>query len=176
MNDLTFGVEVRWSGEIRTQDRILELSAPETMGGRGVGTNPEELLVSAVSSCFGATLFGVLRRAQLPVDSLAIDATGVVTGFPGKSRFERLTVSPTILGGDRSRHAEYETAALRAHDLCLIGNALNPDVTYAVGPVGVRSDPVPRPDDAIPPSADDERRAFAQADADAEVPAWRSGE
>ena len=76
MSDLSFDVELMWSetagkgaGEIKTDDLVLELSGPESMGGRGVGTNPEELLVCAVSSCFTATLFGVLRRAQLPVDS-----------------------------------------------------------------------------------------------------------
>jgi osmotically inducible protein OsmC len=52
------------------------------MEGRGVGTTPEELLVSAVSSCYGATLFAVVRRARLPVDLLKVDARGVVTGFP----------------------------------------------------------------------------------------------
>ena len=98
------------------------------MGGRGVGTNPEELLVCAVSSCFTATLFGVLRRAQLPVDSLAVAASGTVTGFPGHARFARIVVSPTILGGDVERHAEYETAAEIAHDRCFIGRTLAPEV------------------------------------------------
>ena len=76
MSELTFNAELTWSatdgagvGEIQTDGFTLELSGPESMGGRGVGTNPEELLVGAVSSCFTATLFGVLRRAQLPVDS-----------------------------------------------------------------------------------------------------------
>ena len=111
-------------GEIRANNVLIGLSAPESMGGTGVGTNPEELLVSAVSSCYIATLFGVLRRAGLPVASLAVDAGGRVSGFPGEARFDRLVVSPTILGGDPSRQDEYETAASRAHDRCLIGRTL----------------------------------------------------
>jgi organic hydroperoxide reductase OsmC/OhrA len=58
MSDLSFDVELMWSetagkgaGEIHTDDLVLELSGPASMGGRGVGTNPEELLVCAVSSC-----------------------------------------------------------------------------------------------------------------------------
>jgi peroxiredoxin-like protein len=107
MNDLSFEIQLRWSGtgregagEIQTHDLALELSAPESMGGRGVGTNPEELLVCAVSSCYTATLFGVLRRAKLPVDSVTVDARGTVTGSPGRVRFAGIIVSPTILGGD----------------------------------------------------------------------------
>ena len=101
MSDLSFDVELMWSetegkgaGEIQTDDLVLELSGPESMGGRGVGTNPEELLVCAVSSCFTATLFGVLRRAKLPVDSLEVDASGTVTGFPGHARFARIVGQP----------------------------------------------------------------------------------
>ncbi len=99
MKELSFEIELRWSGtgregagEIQTDDIALELSAPESMGGRGVGTNPEELLVCAVSSCYTATLFGVLRRAKLPADSVAVNAKGTVTGISGHVR---LRASPS---------------------------------------------------------------------------------
>lgn len=145
MNDLRFQIELRWSGtgrngagEIVTDDLTLELSAPQTMGGRGVGTNPEELLVSAVSSCYTATLSAILDRAKLPVDSLAVDASGTVTGLPGRARFASIIVRPTILGGDLTRQPEYEAAARLAHDRCFIGRALAPEVSYEVGAVQVR--------------------------------------
>lgn len=161
MSDLSFDVELMWSetggkgaGEIQTDDLVLELSGPRSMGGRGVGTNPEELLVCAVSSCYTATLFGVLRRAQLPVDSLAVGASGTVTGFPGHARFARIVVSPTILGGDVERDPEYEAAAAIAHDRCFIGHTLAPEVIYEVGSVRVRED--------------------AALDADERPPAWRA--
>jgi peroxiredoxin-like protein len=148
MSDLKFDVNLRWTeiggkgvGEIQTDDLALELSGPESMGGRGIGTNPEELLVSAVSSCYIATLFGVLRRRRLPVDSLDVNASGTVTGFPGRARFARILVSPTILGADVARLPEYEAAATIAHDRCFIGRALAPEVAYEVGPVKVQADP-----------------------------------
>jgi peroxiredoxin-like protein len=146
MNDLSFDAELRWAqtgrtgiGEIQAEGLALELSGPKSMGGRGVGTNPEELLLCAVSSCYIATLFAVLRRAELPADSLAVSATGTVTGFPLHTRFARVEVSPTILGGDADRQPEYEAAASRARDRCFIGHALAPDVSYEVGAVQVRA-------------------------------------
>jgi peroxiredoxin-like protein len=182
MRDLNFPVELRWSGtgrdgvgEIHTDDLTIDLSAPESMGGRGVGTSPEELLVSAVSSCYTATLFGVLRRARLPVDSLAVDASGAVTGFPGRARFDGLTVSPTILGGDPVRQAEYEAAAILAHDRCIIGHTLAPDVTYEVSSVRVRENPVLAPAGARG-SPTSSAGPLASDDADEQMPAWRSGE
>lgn len=157
MNDLNFDVELMWTeaegkgtGEIQTDDLVLELSGPESMGGRGVGTNPEELLVSAVSSCFTATLYAVLRRAKLPVDSLEVAASGTVTGFPSHTRFARIVVSPTILGGDAGRRSDYEAAAERAHDRCFIGQSLSPDVSYEVGSVRVQENGALDADDASP--------------------------
>ncbi len=144
MSELDFDVQVSWSktgrsgaGRIRTHDAVQELSTPASMGGRGAGTNPEELLVAAVSSCYTATLFGVLRRARLPVDSLTVSARGTVTGFPGGARFEQIMVSPTILEGDVSRRAEYEQATQIAHERCFIGKTLAADVVYEVGPVEI---------------------------------------
>jgi peroxiredoxin-like protein len=146
MNDLSFDAELRWAqtgrtgiGEIQAEGLALELSGPKSMGGRGVGTNPEELLLCAVSSCYIATLFAVLRRAELPADSLAVSATGTVTGFPLHTRFAGVKVNPTILGGAADRQAEYEAAAARARDRCFIGHALAPDVSYEVGAVQVRT-------------------------------------
>jgi peroxiredoxin-like protein len=180
MNDLSFDVELSWSGtgrkgagQIQTKDLWLALSGPESMGGRGVGTNPEELLVCAVSSCFTETLFAVLDRARLPVDSLAVSATGIVTGSPGHARFARIVVSPMILGGDVARQPEYEAAAEVAHDRCFIGRTLAPDIAYEVGPVRVREGAALAtvPNHVL---SRHEQRRPAPDDADERSPAWRA--
>ena len=163
MRDLSFDVALTWSGtglegagQIQTDDVALQLSGPESMGGRGVGTNPKELLVCAVSSCYAATLFAGLRRAQLPVDSLAVAASGTVTGFPAATRFARIVVTPTSIGGDIARQPEYKAAASLAHDRCFIGRTLAPEVVYEVGSVHVRGDLAlaPTPDQPLAGSED----------------------
>jgi peroxiredoxin-like protein len=144
--ELRFDVALRWSGtgrrgagEILTENGSYELSGPESMGGRGVGTNPEQLLVAAVSSCYTATLFAVLVAHGLAVDSLAVAARGHVVGYPHKTRFASIAVNPTILGGEPGRQSEYEAAAVLAHDRCFIGGTLAPDVAYEVGSVAVQA-------------------------------------
>jgi peroxiredoxin-like protein len=144
MADLTFPVSLSWSGRgregggrIRGDDAELEYSVPESMGGRGAGTNPEELLVSAVGACYSATLLGVLRREGLPAEEVRVAALGTVTGYPGQARFERLTVSPTIVGADVARAREYDHAARTAHDRCFIGGTIAGSVDYRVGEVCV---------------------------------------
>jgi peroxiredoxin-like protein len=147
MDDSSFNVELRWSGvgrdgagELQADGLAHELSGPKSMGGRGVGTNPEELLVCAVSSCYTATLFAVLRRVRLPVDSVAVAASGTVTGFPNHTRFASILVSPTILGGAPERQEEYETSAIFARERCFIGHTLAPEVDYEVGAVTVQAE------------------------------------
>jgi peroxiredoxin-like protein len=180
MTDLSFGVELRWSGtgregagEIQTDDLVLALSGPESMGGRGVGTNPEELLVCAVASCYTATLFALLRRAQLPADSLAVGAIGTVTGFPGHARFARIVVSPTVVGGEPARRGEYEAVASVAHERCFIGRALAPEVAYQVGSLQVRDGALATAyEHALPARAQD---GLARGDADEPSPAADAG-
>ncbi|MEO9176341.1 MAG: OsmC family protein [Gaiellales bacterium] len=142
--DLQFEVELSWTGSgrdgagrISTDDLELDYSVPASMGGRNVGTNPEELLVCAVATCYAATLFGVLQRARLAVADVRVGAIGTVTGYPSAARFDRLTVSPTIVGGDDDRRPEYEHAAQLAHDRCFIGRTLAGTVEYRVGTVTI---------------------------------------
>lgn len=150
MAELPFDIQLEWSGSGRegrgtivTDDLELEYSAPASMGGRGVGSNPEELLVCAVGACYSATLFGLLHRAGLPASAVRIAASGTVSDYPAHSRFARLTVSPTILDGDPARRGEYEQTAEAAHARCFIGRALADDVEYEVGTVTVEPSPVP---------------------------------
>lgn len=150
MSELEFSVGLSWSGTGREgaghicgEDIEVDWSVPAGMGGRGEGTNPEELLVSAVASCFSATLLGVLRRAGLPVTGLRTAATGAVTGYPIRARFASLVVSPTIVGADSERTEEYASAAQAARDRCFIGHTLRPEIEYRVGSVALEPAEVP---------------------------------
>ena len=103
----------------------------------------------------------MLHRAQLPVESLAVGASGTVSGFPAATRFARIVVSPTVFGGDIARQSEYKAAAALAHDRCFIGHTLAPEVAYEVGSVQVRGDvaPAPTPEQPLPGSEDVGERA-----------------
>lgn len=59
MSELRFDVELSWAGSgrdgagrIQGKHVQLDYSVPASMGGRDSGTNPEELLVCAVASCY----------------------------------------------------------------------------------------------------------------------------
>ncbi|KUO96046.1 OsmC family protein [Ferroacidibacillus organovorans] len=143
MADLTFQANLKWRGVGRegegaatiAKDVTVCYSAPDAMGGKGVGTSPEELLIAAVASCYSATLFRMLQKRELAVADLQIRAVGEVTGYPLNGKFARLTVHPVIHGGDAARRENYQQVANAARDTCFIGKTIAGNVEYLVGDV-----------------------------------------
>ena len=151
MPDLVYISSVSWKGTGRagagllaTGAQTVTFSAPANMGGRGIGTSPEELLISAAASCYSGTLVHLLARDRLPAEGVEVIATGRVSDYPGeRARFSEITVNPTILGGDPERRREYITTARLAREHCFIGQTLRADIRYEVGDVSVRSSEAP---------------------------------
>jgi peroxiredoxin-like protein len=144
MAELSFDVQLDWRGTSKDGEGMfasggsqMPYSAPAAMGGRGVGTNPEELLIGAVVSCYSITLANVLKATGLPVSRLSVRGEGVVSDYPKSARFSRIHVHPTIAGADRARDDEYRTAARSARDKCFIGRAVRDHLDYAVGDISI---------------------------------------
>ncbi len=144
MNELTFEVTTRWSGvgrdalgTVETGDQVLAWSVPAGMGGRGEGSSPEELLASAVATCYTGTLSSLLNRDGLPWDKVQVRMRQRVEGQP--LRISELLVTPEVLGGDPTRHDAYQSAANLAREHCFIGKHLRSEVEYRVGRVSVRA-------------------------------------
>jgi len=140
MSDITVRADLSYSaaesaGAIALKSGVYPFSIPEDMGGKGKGTNPEELLLSAVAGCFTLTLAIVLRIQKLPYSDLSVGAEGLVTGVPRDLKYQRVTVIPTIAGADAARRADYLAAVEKAHQRCFIGQALKGNVEYVVGEV-----------------------------------------
>ncbi len=146
MADLHFEIEVTWQGTgkeaegvVRTGGKEVQVSAPANMGGKGVGTSPEELLLSGITSCYSGTLMGVLRKAGLPVDKVVVKTDGVVSGYPLSAKFDQLTVHPTIVGGDKEKLEAYIEQAKVARDRCFVGKTVKGNMVYNVGEVTVEA-------------------------------------
>ncbi|MFZ0996161.1 MAG: DUF2249 domain-containing protein [Candidatus Dormiibacterota bacterium] len=147
MAELTFEVVTRLTGSgreavgsVETGGQVLPWSAPSGMGGSGEGSSPEELLASAVATCYTGTLGALLTRDQLPWDRLQVSLQETVADYPGpKARISRLRVTPEVAGGDFKRLAEYQRTAELARDHCFIGHHLRSDIAYEVSGVGMRA-------------------------------------
>lgn len=140
--NLTFDVKAKWAGvgrhgegEMQVGEHRFSYSAPATMGGKGIGASPENLLLAAVTACYSGTLMRVLEQRHLPGISIAIHTNGMVEGYPENAKFAHIIVNPTIQGGDPKLMMEYQQAAQTARDRCFIGRTVRDYLTYAVGEV-----------------------------------------
>lgn len=144
MAELSFSVQLDWRGTSKDGDGVfnsggsqMPYSAPASMGSRGVETNPEELLIGAVVSCYSITLANVLKATGLPISSLGVRGEGVVSDYPKSARFSRIHVHPTIAGADQAPSDEYRAAARTARDKRFIGRVVRDHLDYAVGEVSI---------------------------------------
>jgi organic hydroperoxide reductase OsmC/OhrA len=122
---------VSWNGgeadDVRAHDVLLgaqslpSSSAPE-FGGDDTKSNPEALLVGALSSCHMLWFLALARKKGFEVASYEDDADGVLDG----KRFTAVTLRPLVRwAGDPPAPDAIEALHQRAHQLCFIANSVD---------------------------------------------------
>ena len=139
MKEMQFPVSIRWRGGGLTYATPVEETHPskwphrlEFHGGLPGYWSPEDLLVTAVASCFALMLAAVAERWEAPLLDAKITATGHMgrrdDGHLGFTVIEINAALETVSGGEAS-------IRLRARDAgehCLIAQALYVPVHLAV--------------------------------------------
>lgn len=126
-----YGSPASFGGKTAPQPSI---EAEEGTGGRA---NPEELLISAVVSCYCITLAYLAERKRLPLERIEMDASGeVVRQVGGSLKFESITLRPQLLshGADESQVRSLTDCAHKAETYCPVSNALRGNVRIEVCP------------------------------------------
>lgn len=115
----------------------LPLSVPPEFQGPGNGTNPEELLTSAIASCYSITFGIVAANRKLPFLGVETKATGIVEQSGAMLVYKSVTLKPVIrLAADATDEqvAMAEDMAHKADGYCLITNAVRGKVEITVEP------------------------------------------
>jgi peroxiredoxin-like protein len=123
------------TGEIQTNGLSLPISVPANMKGAGEGTNPEELLLSAAASCYLITLGIMLKKRELPVQSIRLQSEGITVVDP-VLRYDRIIHRPTILlQNPTEEQAELALSLAKQAELnCMVSNAMRGNVLFQVEP------------------------------------------
>lgn len=138
-----YPVSVEWNGgrsgggkAVGDRSKVsVDVSVPPEFQGPGNGTNPEELLTSAIASCYAMT-FGIIAENQkLPITSLAVKAVGEVEQAGMQFTYRKITLRPRI--GVASNITDDQLAKVndmshRADSYCIITNAVRGKVEIAV--------------------------------------------
>lgn len=138
-----FSVNGSWKGDRNGLGKItsekglnLDVSAPKELDGPGVGSNPEELLISASNNCYMITLAAMLNNRKIEVEKLEVTSEGVVERIDGRLHFKEIIHNPLIQIGADSEVTEEKLAeiAIRAEKACFISQTLRNSVEFTVIP------------------------------------------
>jgi organic hydroperoxide reductase OsmC/OhrA len=105
-------------------------SAPDFFGDAAL-TNPEELLVAALSSCHMLTFLAIAAKRGFVVERYVDDAIGTLAkNAEGKAAVTRVTLRPQVRFGGEKQADAAELAGLhhRAHQHCIIANSVKTEV------------------------------------------------
>lgn len=140
----TFLLKADWNGGRNSDGRIeagqlrTAISIPAEMGGPGVGTNPDEMLLGAAATCYLITLAAMMERASLPVASLALESEGIVEVTNNIFTYRRIVHRPRVLLSVDATESQIEQAlrlAEQAETSCMISRAVAGNVALSTEPV-----------------------------------------
>jgi peroxiredoxin-like protein len=140
-----YRVNVNWAGgregkgdvKAQTSGASLPLAVPTEFGGVGGATNPEELLTSAIASCYSITFGIIAANRKLPVQDFRVEAIGVVEAQGPSLTFKAVTIKPTITVGPDATDDHLKMAEDMAHkadSYCIVTNAVRGKVEVTVEP------------------------------------------
>ena len=115
------------NGHVVSSDQRLDLdlALPPEMGGRGDGTNPEQLFAAGYAACFHNALRLVARRARVdPGDSTVSAEVGI--GPEGEAFGLVVTLIISIPGLEREQARELAEAA---HQVCPYSRATRGNIS-----------------------------------------------
>lgn len=143
MESSFFSVNGMWkgnrngTGNIRSESGLqLEVSVPKDLDGPGIGSNPEELLVSSANNCYMITLAAMLGNRKIEVEKLEVVSEGRVDHEGGKLTFKQIIHRPdiTIAPGQNVTEEKLTEIAIRAEKACFISNTLRNSIQFSVEP------------------------------------------
>lgn len=124
-------------GMIEADKLKTEISIPEEMDGPGQGTNPDEMLLGAASTCYIITLAAMMERAELPVKEMDMDSEGVVSVTNGVITYEEIIHRPRVVLEKEASESELEKLRKLAHKAessCMISRAIAGNVKLTLEP------------------------------------------
>lgn len=104
----------------------LEISAAVKFKGDATAYNPEDLLLSALSSCHFMSYQYVCKQAGIELLSYRSKTTGIIeVEETGAGAFTSITIFPEVVISDSSDRELALELHHKAHQLCFIANSLS---------------------------------------------------
>ncbi|HLR79726.1 MAG TPA: OsmC family protein [Bacillota bacterium] len=143
MAEHRFHLRARWAenklgeGLIEVGNLQTTVSIPSAMGGLGIGTNPEEMLLGAAATCYMATLESIIERTKIPIHHMSLESVGMVDVIKGMVTYKKIIHQPTVCLHEQAtdRHKRLlKRLVYKAERSCMISKALKGNVRIEVQP------------------------------------------
>ncbi|WP_181347706.1 OsmC family protein [Thalassobacillus sp. CUG 92003] len=144
MAEHRFKLQAEWPGgrnnvgSIAMDNLTTNVSIPEEMDGPGEGTNPDEMLLGAASTCYIITLAAMIERSGLPLEEMSMQSEGIVDFTNGVITYKKIIHRPAVYL--QSRASDNQLAQLnklidRAEEHCMISKAVRGNVRVELEPL-----------------------------------------
>ncbi|MEW9700024.1 OsmC family protein [Paenibacillus sp. SI8] len=140
MSEHSFTLKAIWSGGLhgvgymQSGSMSSSISIPSPLGGPGVGTNPEEMLLGAAATCYLITLGALLER--LGVMQAELRSEILVSSKPSM-KVNKVIHRPCISVAAHTSGEQLDKirkCAYRAEQTCMISKAMRGNVEVEVEP------------------------------------------
>ncbi|WHY16778.1 OsmC family protein [Paenibacillus sp. G2S3] len=124
-------------GTIEAGQLKAQISIPKEMGGPGVGTNPDEMLLGAAATCYLITLAAMLERSELITSNLTLTSEATVDVTNNIFTYEAIKHSPIITLSKDASQDDIDKAIRIAHKAegsCMISRAVAGNVQITTEP------------------------------------------
>jgi peroxiredoxin-like protein len=102
----------------------IHFSAPPEFGGLEGRWTPEDLLLSAVASCFTTTFYAVAQHSKFDYLDLEVEAEGTINKSASGYVFEEIVIRPSLtIAREEERYRGLHLLE-KAKSLCLVSRAL----------------------------------------------------
>lgn len=122
-------------GQITAGNLNTKISIPPAMDGPGIGTNPDEMLLGAASTCYLISLAAMFERANISPKSLTLSSDGIVDVTNGVFTYEKIIHRPVIVLSEDATDRQKSMAqklAEKAEKTCMISKAIAGNVLLAL--------------------------------------------
>ncbi|WP_438962379.1 OsmC family protein [Nonlabens sp.] len=104
----------------------LLVSAAREFKGEPHNYNPEDLLLSALSSCHMMSYFYVCQQNGVEIERYIDNTTGILELKSDSSgAFQKVTLNPIVFLKDTSKNELALSLHKKAHELCFIANSVS---------------------------------------------------
>ncbi|UBH12532.1 OsmC family protein [Macrococcus armenti] len=128
----TFNGGYNGVGTIQNRNLKTTISIPKEMNGPDIGTNPDEMLLSAAVTCFIITLSSMFERNHIPALIDYVHASATINNEKQVLTYESITYNVYLISTEQLDEKKIVRYVNKSEESCMITRALKGNVAVSI--------------------------------------------